>query len=544
MDENRFVRRKRESIRERYFKNRVCTYCNDGCTRKVTDYPTFIKHLRRLERKFFCFLIVDELSQHDEKNQERVAEFVNYSFDLGKEQSSSDSDSEVELHSRARNDTQSGEQRKRDHSSGAHHRHKVAHHGSHHRDHHGDHHGSHSAHHSSYGSHHGTHRSSHHDATHSGHSDHRSKHDGRSHGEQEVKGFVIKDIDSFVGKPGCSLHLMDDLDDEQADSGMDVTTSSIEVTPSKLNRQATGGDRTTSASQKPKQQQVVNRDYTSSSRDHTSSKRDYSSSNRDYSSSNRDYTSSNRDHGSSNREHSSSNRDYSSSNRDYSSSNRDYSSSNWNSSYQGVSKKRNLQVACTDRTSGDALASPRSKQNQLSRYDYSPSNRDYSSSNRDYSSSNRDYNLSNRDYNPSNRDSSIRHQTDRPAGESNLQLACSSQTLVPYTASTNRSSSVLDELNEKIKQQRYELDAYLRKIEQDTAGGSNDLERSLIDEQTTLILKEKEQNCLDGGENLSFTRSVKLNDRDLSSLLEKHRIPFGFTIENAEICLNLVMKEA
>ena len=112
----------------------------------------------------------------------------------------------------------------------------------------------------------------------------------------------------------------------------------------------------------------------------------------------------------------------------------------------------------------------------------------------------------------------------------------------PYdlNLNTNR-SSVLDELRERVKRQKNELEAYLRKLEKSS---QCDLVRALVDEQMSLSLKEREQNYQTQECNLAFTKTVKLTTSDLYTLLDKHQIPLGFAVEKAEISLNLIMKDS
>ena len=350
-----------------------------------------------MERKFFCFLIVDELNQHDQKNQQRVQGFVNYHlFRLNEESSSAKSlahDSGI---------SQSSDRKKKSDHSGR--QKKSSHTGRHH-----------STKHSSYLSRHES-GNAHHCSSHSSHysSDHMSRsHYSNSKHEQKMNGFVIKELDSFIGRS----------------TSLQAPSSPRRLSP----------------------WQAPSTCHTSTS--HTA-----------------------------------------------------------------------------DRfISDDQLLSDLNDSSQEPMMDYSSSG--MVSSNASSCSTNRQVASSPAYHDSAHHSISASHNNSTYYSDSAYDVALA----------TDR-SSVLDELKKRIQRQKDELNVYLRKVEQSTH--CSDLVHSLIAEQMTLSLKEREQNYQTKEQNLSFTRTVKLATSDLNVLLDKNRIPFGYTVENAEINLNLIMKDS
>lgn len=76
--ENKFIYVQRNALSRLYTKFGSCNYCgNNVCLRRVQSPSSIMQHLQSIENRFFCYLVLDNESQNDRRNKEKIQIFVN-----------------------------------------------------------------------------------------------------------------------------------------------------------------------------------------------------------------------------------------------------------------------------------------------------------------------------------------------------------------------------------------------------------------------------------------------------------------------------------
>ena len=86
---NKFIKVQRSMLSKLYTKFGCCNYC--PCARKVQSPSSILQHIQSIENRYFCYLILDDENQNDQRNKEKIQVFVNAtkngtSFDRSQDQ--------------------------------------------------------------------------------------------------------------------------------------------------------------------------------------------------------------------------------------------------------------------------------------------------------------------------------------------------------------------------------------------------------------------------------------------------------------------------